>query len=1236
MRSRLFFRLSFALFVWLLIYLSLPLPVSLNTFGNGSGELPLLTPPTSTETSSANFVIKQRNPVVNEGNHIKLSAIDLNGQPAEGVGWESGSPDIARVNPRTGEVEGVKKGFATITARRGNESVSVFVVVAKIGRGKGAKVPGDTKIDGRGALYISNPDKHVILRADKALTSEIKPFAGQEKIAGNRNGSLTEALFAGPTAIAIDNGPRGGIYITDTLNHSIRRIDFNNRVETVLGTGSPGTSPFDSDGSASFGRMLLSSPRGIGVDTGGNLYIADTDNHAIYYVDFARREVLLLAGAPGIRGKEDGHGQQARFNRPSGMALSSDGRILTVADQDNNRVRIIEIVRKNNGQLAANVSTLGVASSARGVTMAQLWAADEKADEIVFDKPQSVSLDGIGNIYVVDRDGVQVVTRPTNQMPQVIQLAQPNVSFNKAVSVIVRGREVFVLDENEQLETEAVKVVTVGGPEVMEVVPNTLPLNREVEVIVKGKNFAPESVVTFGDRIVENAKILSATEIRFQITAQNAPGVRTLTVLTRGGIAQRELDILAKPASELAVGGITTIVGGLSFFGDGGIATKGSLFHPIRTAVDSNGNLFIADISAQRIRRVDAATGIITTVAGGGSSLKDGELANLAMVTPAGIALDGAGNIFIADMYTSTVRCVDALTGRITTVAGVESRYFGGDGGPATKAGLGRITDIAVDGTGNLYILGEDRLRRVDAKTGIITTIAGDGQRKFKGDNGPATEASFRYARTMALDAAGNIFIGDLLNLRVRRVDATTGIITTVAGNGKYAGPSGSIDISKRDGKLATNASLGYVSGLAIDKDDSLLIFDGSLSRVDAKTGLIRTLPIKDPHRPEDKLVVLGGLALDGVGNLFITTYHSVRRMDAQRGGTATLVAGSELVSFRGDDLPAAKTSLADVKKIVRDGSGNLYFSDLINGLIRKLDIRTGRVKIVAGRGSSIHPFFQDDIPATEVVLFPVSFDVDKVGNLYIFDLWSNRIRRVDATTGIITTIAGNGDKILTNDGRPALTAGLGSLNDIAVDADNNLYLLYPNRIRRVDVHTGIINTMAGGTGVAQQDGVLAIDSWLSTNNILIDGGSNLLIVDNNRVRRIDTRTNIISTIAGNGKTKFSGEGGPAKKAGLGYVTSMAQDSKGNIYIGSYEFVTNERGILRILRVDAGTGIITTVIRSDYGDYTGDGGPAANAKLTGIESIGIDQNDNLLINSRSVGFASIRLVKLFGESNHGE
>src|SRR5262245_53945590 len=223
-------------------------------------------------------------PVVNEGNQIKLLVMDSNGSPiTEGISFESGSPDVAAVDAQ-GMVKGNRFGFATITARRGSESVSAFVVVARVRGSSGAMIMGQSEKDSSGALYLSDPVNHIIRKKEGAFGA-VTVFAGTG-VQGSADGErLRDAQFSFPIGVGVDNRAQGGVYIADTLNHKIRRIDFNNQVKTVIGTGSPGITTEDV---TPLERVTLKSPQGVAVDVGGNLFVADTENHAIYYVDFVR------------------------------------------------------------------------------------------------------------------------------------------------------------------------------------------------------------------------------------------------------------------------------------------------------------------------------------------------------------------------------------------------------------------------------------------------------------------------------------------------------------------------------------------------------------------------------------------------------------------------------------------------------------------------------------------------------------------------------------------------------------------------------------------------------------------------------------------------------------------------------------------------------------------------------------------------------------------------------------
>ena len=263
------------------------------------------------------------------------------------------------------------------------------------------------------------------------------------------------------------------------------------------------------------------------------------------------------------------------------------------------------------------------------------------------------------------------------------------------------------------------------------------------------------------------------------------------------------------------------------FAGDGGPASNALLGGPGDLAVDSAGNVYFADPYNARVRRIAAGTGIITTVAGNGAQFdlgKSGPAIDVAMGLPSGIAVDSAGNVYVSN-GADRVRKIDMRTGISTVVAGAGGSVYSGDGGPATRAQLDQPSGLAVDGEDNLYIAarGEHRIRKVTASTGIITTIAGVSfgtntgppmgiivyQGGFSGDGGLAVNATLNDPDGLAVDSTGNVYISDTMNYRVRRINASNGVIETIAGTGTR-GFSG-------DGGSALNAEITTPAGSAVD-----------------------------------------------------------------------------------------------------------------------------------------------------------------------------------------------------------------------------------------------------------------------------------------------------------------------------------------------------------------------------------------------------------------------------------
>jgi sugar lactone lactonase YvrE len=381
-------------------------------------------------------------------------------------------------------------------------------------------------------------------------------------------------------------------------------------------------------------------------------------------------------------------------------------------------------------------------------------------------------------------------------------------------------------------------------------------------------------------------------------------------------------------ATAVFVPGLMTSVAGDGewiYRGDGGLAIQSPLFLPMGGATDASGNLYLSDSNNQRVRFVNATTGVISTVAGDGIAgfAGDGGPATLAQLdTPADVKLDGAGNFYIADSANHAIRMVNAATGTIWTVAGVGGQSgYSGDSGLATRAHLAYPSAVAFDGDHTLYIsdTGNNAIRKVDLSTGIITTVAGNGVGGSLGDGGPATSAELNYPWGITLGNDGSLYVADLANNRVRKV-STASVISTVVGTG--------IRGSTGDGGQATQAELNVPAGVLVDVAGNLYVADSGsqlVRKVSATTGIIKTIAgIPGGGAAVDgapaNISGLDGpyaLFLDGPGNLYIADmFHQLIR-----------VVRSNLATLNFPVMRVGRISAPQPATIEDDGNAALSFS---------------------------------------------------------------------------------------------------------------------------------------------------------------------------------------------------------------------------------------------------------------------------------------------------------------------
>ena len=480
---------------------------------------------------------------------------------------------------------------------------------------------------------------------------------------------------------------------------------------------------------------------------------------------------------------------------------------------------------------------------------------------------------------------------------------------------------------------------------------------------------------------------------------------------------------------------VTTVAGNgkSGFSGDGGPAKSAQLNFPSRIAVDQAGNLYIADTYNAAVRKVSAGT--ITTVAGGGTEIADGKPATQALLIPDAITLDAAGNLYIVDSFQEAIRKVDAK-GLITTIAGNGDTGFSGDGGPALQASFKFFTPgIAVDSAGNVLV-SDDQNRRVRKLTsdGKIQTAAGNGLYRFSGDGGPATSATLYLPTSVIADAHGDVFISETGQNRIRKVDPN-GIISVYAGTGAegYSGDLGP----------AVNAALAFPTYLAIGPDGSLYFSDTvnqAIRKIDTN-GMMMTFVTTSQKAfgPNATNSEPYGVAFDGAGNLVVADRgtHSllVVNATATQGG---VLAGTGTAGFSGDGGKASQAALNHPIGVAIF-NGAVYFCDSGNNRVRRILISDLTITTVAGNGAA--DYTGDGGPATAAALnSPQGLTFDAAGNMYIGDQGNSAVRKVD-THGTITTFAGTTTSAALGDGGPANKAFIGAPTDLYADAAGNVLI---------------------------------------------------------------------------------------------------------------------------------------------------------------------------------------------------
>jgi sugar lactone lactonase YvrE len=757
--------------------------------------------------------------------------------------------------------------------------------------------PSSVAMDASGNLYIADSVNNLVEQVNPA--GQIVVIAGGGgTVPSSASEAATSAKLSNPTGVAVDAS--GNVYIADAANGLVEQMSPAGQIVVVAGGG--GTVPSYTSEAATSAK--LNNPTGVAVDPSGNVYIADQGNNLVEEVTSG--QIVVIAGG-GIKTPSNAFPRSAStvlFINPSAVAVDGAQNVYIV---DQGRSKIDELTA---GQVTVIIGG--------GSTVPSFTA--EAATSALLNSPSGVNLDAKGNLYVADKgnglieevSGGQIIaavagggsTIPTTAggTASSAQLNGPTGTAVDAIGNVYiadRGNNLVERLEKGQAMLPAMAVGSTSPSQTIQVQLQAASVISSITVSKASNGKQEFTVGTVTGCTVGGASNPAGTICIVPVTFSPAyPGLRTGTLtMNNGSTVVGTAGLYGTglgPELVQSPGGLAVIAGGGSTVpSTTAIAPLSALVaNPTGMATDAAGNIYVVagTIGNATIDEISAATGQLTVVAGGGATVPSTtpEPATSAAITPFGIAVDGAGNLYIADYGNFVVEKVDATTGQIAVIAG------GGGNGPSTTPEPATTASIypfgvAVDTTGNLYLVdrfgeyGDGLIEEIPAGTGQIVVVAGKGFSAPTSTPSPAISAGFFQPTNVIVDGAGNYYIADAGDDRVEKVTVSTGQIVAVAGFGP--------DLPSTTPTLATDASLNNPFSVTLDAAGNVYIADGSNGFVDQVS-------------PAGQIVRIAG------------------------GGTAKPVTTGSV---------ATSVQLNNPTGIVIDGTGNLYIADMTNNLVEKI-----------------------------------------------------------------------------------------------------------------------------------------------------------------------------------------------------------------------------------------------------------------------------------------------------------
>jgi streptogramin lyase len=1209
-------------------------------------------------------------------------------------------------------------------------------------------LPFGVAVDSTGNLYVADTGNSIIREVSPpvaAATIASTPyafttFAGTAGQPGSTDSANGSPLFSAPTGVAVDG--LGNAYVSDTVNDTIREISPTGVVTTIAGTaGSQGTA--DGTGGAAF----FNGPSGVAVDSAGNLYVADTGNDTIREITptvvsgVTTWVVTTIAGQPEIEGTADGTGSAAGFYHPFGVAVDSAGNVY-VADTGNNTIReitptVVSGITTWAVTTLAGMATIpqhvdGTGTGARfagphGVAVdstGNLYVADLDSDTIrkitptplsgvttwvvttlagtgysggssdgaggaaQFFDPESVAVDSAGNVYVADTGndtirgitpaGVVTTLAGTAGSPGSANGTGGAARFDKPIGVAVDGAgNLYVADSandtirkgtptGEPAITEQPQSQTfIAGSDVVLVVASSgdSPLSYQWEV---SKN----SGTTFTD-LTDGSGVSGSTTATLTLTGATAGlnGYQYECVITNGvsSVTTTPATLTLAGAPAITPYTFTTLagmVGSEDSLADG--TGSAALFYvPIGLAVDGSGNIYVADTANNAIRMITPA-GMVTTIAGA-VNLGDGFFGTGEFNGPQGIAVDSAGNLYVADTGNDTIRKITppgagGTTWAVSTLAGSAGQPGSTDSANGSPLFNGP-TGVAVDGAGNVYVAdqGNNMIRKI-APTGVVTTIAGTAGSTGSA-NGMGSAALFDGPSGVAVDSTGNLYVADFLDDTIRKI-TPAGVVTTLAGTAGQAGgtdgTSGAARFNTPYGVAVDSAGDVYVADQgnntirAITPAGVVTTIGGTAGQVGSADGTGGAAQFFNPH----------GVAVDSADNLYVADSDndtirkgipaselSITEPASQTvgvGSNAVLTvaaSGSSALSYQWEVSSNGETTWTDLK----DGNG---ISGSTNATLTLIGAAAGLNGyqyecVVTDSAASLATIpvtltVNAAFPATTYTfttlagtagqsgstdsanggpLFgnPSGLAMDSSGNVFVADTLNDTIREI-TPAGVVSTIAGTAGQVGSTDGTGSAALFNGP-QGVTVDASGNVYVADSNNytIRKITptlvsgVTTWAVTTLAGTAGEpGHTDSANGSPLFDSPTGVAVDSSGNVYVADtyNETIREI-TPAGGVTTIAGTTGSQGSVDG-MAATAQFAYPKDVAVDSAGNLYVADFLNDT-----IRKITPTPGAGGTTWAVSTFAGTPNGNGGSAdgtgAAAQFYRPIGVAVDSTGNVYV-----------------------